>query len=1052
MKVSVDFETRSPVDIRKHGAYRYFEHPEAKVLMAAYRIDDGPLKCWTWLDDAPDDLFAAIRGGAMIHAWNAQFETLGFECLTQRESWPMPRYDQFVDTAAAAAAMSLPRALGDAAQALGLEIEKDKDGMRLIRKFSIPRRDGGWNEPADHPEDWQKFIDYCKRDVEVEERIAKRILPLSAAEQKLWWLDQTINRRGIRIDRASAVAAVKMAEKAKTRLDREMTLVTGGYVRKCSEPGKLVEWVQEQGVALTSAAKAEITDLLECDDLPSHVRKALEIRQEAAKTSVAKLNAMLDRASSDGRVRGSFLYHGASTGRWSNTGVNFANMPRPRRIFDDEHPRTDVLFRAIRSEDPELLGFLYGADLGRPLHLLSDAIRGFIWAAPGHELMQADYSGIEGAVIAWLASEDWKLEVMHQIIADPAIPDLYRQTAAKIMNMSTDVITKKHWLRQAIGKPAELSLGFQGFVAALYAMARGYGVNFDDVYAPVWEAASEELREKALKRYETCLKRGEAKADVLSREAWLACALVVYGWRLANPAIAQSWKDLDVAIREAIQNPGQVTRASKVDYVVAHGFLFARLPSGRCLAYGAPRLKELVWVDEKIDGEWVSAGSMDREDAEKLERIGTHRINGPSSPKATALGVNSVTKKWERFALYGGLAMENCLSGDTDVLTPYGWKRITDIQPTDMLWDGLEWVRHDGLVCQGSKMTIDISGVRMTPEHKVWTNDGWVRADRAAVYAVEAASPDPEFDRAALRAAAGGELCGRRREEGLVVGPMRLRHDEVVRRFGVAQREDTQLRVLREGTLCGTGDEAWPIAAQAVRGVEQHARSVPSAVAFCLRAVRRAWHYGLRSVDEVRAVLLGHGAHLARRAYAGAEGQQRRLFAHELRVGGSESASAEQAKQHLHQHAERAHVARRGCGDQRYQHHDAVLSSRGGVASEVHVPAARLLQEGGRVELVYDILNAGPRHRFTVRGATGPIIVSNCTQAVARDLLVNGMWKAEEAGYPIIATVYDEMICEVPRGFGDLKTFEKIICELPDWAAGLPLTAGGWRKKRYCKE
>lgn len=782
MKVSVDFETRSPVDIRKHGAYRYFEHPEAKVLMAAYRIDDGPLKCWTYLDDVPDDLFAAIRGGAMIHAWNAQFETLGFECLAQREGWPMPRYDQFVDTAAAAAAMSLPRALGDAAQALGLEIEKDKDGMRLIRKFSMPRRPTAkeqelydrqlgiiktrhglapgetgrmelkefwdevhswrtqwegqvrWNDPKDHPEDWQKFIMYCRRDVEVEERIAKRILPLSAAEQKLWWLDQTINRRGIRIDRASAIAAVKMAEKAKTRLDREMTLVTGGYVRKCSEPGKLVEWVQEQGVALTSAAKAEITDLLECDDLPSHVRKALEIRQEAAKTSVSKLNAMLDRASDDGRVRGSFLYHGASTGRWSNTGVNFANMPRPRRIFDDEHPRTDVLFRAIRSEDPELLTFLYGADLGRPLHLLSDAIRGFIWAAPGHELMQADYSGIEGAVIAWLAGEDWKLEVMHQIIADPTIPDLYRQTAAKIMNMSTDVITKKHPLRQNVGKVSELALGFAGGVAAFYSMARAYNVKLDELYEPVWGAADEERREKAAKRYEVCLKRGDNKADVLSREAWTACEIVKLGWRAENSAITGSWSDLERAIREAIQNPGQVTRASKVDYVVAHGFLFARLPSGRCLAYGAPRLKEQVWVDEKIDDEWVSAGSMDREDAEKLERGGTYRINGVSSPKATALGVNSVTKKWERFALYGGLAQENN------------------------------------------------------------------------------------------------------------------------------------------------------------------------------------------------------------------------------------------------------------------------------------------------------------------------------TQATARDLLVNGMWKAEEAGYPIIATVYDEMICEVPRGFGDLKAFEKIICELPEWAAGLPLTAGGWRGKRYRKE
>lgn len=675
MKASVDFETRSPVDLKKHGAYVYFEHPQTEVLMCAYRIDDGPLQLWTYDQPAPADLCAAIEAGAAIHAWNASFEALGFDLLADRHGWPRPKIEQYVDTMAAAAAMSLPRALGDAAQALGLEIQKDKEGMRLIRKFSVPKRDGTFNGPKDHPEDWQKFCDYCRRDVEVEEAIARRIVPLSDAEQRLWTLNLKINRRGIRIDRQSARSALAIAEKAKKLLDREMRIVTGGYVPACSQPGKLVEWVQTQGVDLSSAGKADIVDLLAFDDVPQQVRKALEIRQEAAKTSVSKLNAMLAMANDDGRVRGTSNYHAAGTGRFQSSGVNFNNMPRPRKIFEDEHPRLSTLFETFRREDPDLLRFFYGDELGRPLHLISDAIRGFVWAGPGKEFVQADYSGIEGAVIAWLSGEDWKLKAMFDIIADPSIPDLYRQTAASILNLPLEVVTKKHWARQSVGKVSELALGFAGGVSAFYSMSRNYNVNLDALYAPVWAATAEERREKAIKRYEACLKRKENTTIVLSREAWIACEIIKVGWRAANPAITASWAALEDAIREAIQNPGAVAQAARTKYLVAKGFLWAQLPSGRCLAYGSPRLKDQVWAKRKIDGEWADAEVMERDMAEALERKGECQIQGATKQKVTALGVNSVTKKWERFALYGGLAQENNTQGTArDLLVNGMWK------------------------------------------------------------------------------------------------------------------------------------------------------------------------------------------------------------------------------------------------------------------------------------------------------------------------------------------------------------------------------------------
>jgi DNA polymerase len=667
-EVRIDFETRSDVDLRTRGAGPYFASPHFRALIAAYSIDGGPIRDWTYTQPCPADLRAHIEAGGYVRAFNASFERQCFDVLADRCGWPRPVIDRYRCTAAESAAMALPRSLESVGDALGLEIQKDKRGSALIRKFSIPRRARlnedphglYWNEPEDFPEEFAEFVAYCRRDVEAEAAAAAKIVPLSAAEQAVYTLDQIINSRGIRIDRASAEAALRLAERTKVLLDQEMRIVTDGYVRKCSEPARLLEWVQNQGVVLASAQKAEITELLACDDLPPRVRRAVELRQEAAKTSVAKLQAMLNRASDDGRVRGSFLFCGASTGRWASMGVNFANLPRPRKEYEDAHLRTDILFDAFRREDPALLDFLYGPKVGRPLHLLSDAIRGFIWSAPGHDLIQADYSGIEGAVIAWSSGEDWKVQAMHEIIADPTLPDLYRRTAATIMNTTSDIITKKHPLRQSVGKVSELALGFAGGVSAFYSMSQAYGVKLEPLFGPVWETADEERRERAVRRYENSLKRGINRTAELSREAWIACELIKVGWRATNPMIAAGWRIREDAVREAIRNPGTQVSALKFKYVVKLGFLWCQLPSGRCLAYAAPRLRDQVWAEVKLpDGSWSDAEVMDRETAEKAELKGDVKIQGATSQSISALGVDKTGKKMRREPLYGGLLAEN---------------------------------------------------------------------------------------------------------------------------------------------------------------------------------------------------------------------------------------------------------------------------------------------------------------------------------------------------------------------------------------------------------
>jgi DNA polymerase len=667
--LEIDFETRSDVNIKIAGAYLYFASPHTKALMASYKINGGTRRRWRYGQPCPDDIRQHVEGGGIVSAHNNSFERLLWQnVLSPRNGWPTLRLRQCRCTAATAAAMSLPRDLAGLGAALDLPVKKNKDGMALIRFFSVPRKPTKdeppglyWHEPEDYPEKFEQFHDYCDDDVEAEAGADERMIPLSEYEQDLYYIDQLINDRGIRIDVKSAKAALYIADKAKLILDREIRTATDGTVTGCGQVAKIVEWINAQGVPIPSAAKAEIEELLEVDDLPPKVRRVLELRQEAAKNSVSKLKAFLNRCDSTGRIRGAFLFLAAGTGRWSSVGAQLHNLPRPRKVFGDTHPDLEILFANIRHAEPEWLRFLYGDDLGKPLHLISDALRSFIWAAPGHELVVADYSGIEGAVAAWFAGEQWKVDAMFDLMRDPSLPDLYRRSAAGIFNVPVELLGKKDPRRQ-VGKVSELSLQYQGGVGAFRSMARNYSLKIEPVYEPVWEAASVERRDTAEKRYEQCLARGDLPTQQLTRKAWLAAELVKVGWRETHPAIRGAWKLLEDAIREAIENPGKIVKVLKCEYLVLRGFLWCRLPSGRCLAYGKPRLKEQRWVrrkDHETGGWKTESEVMASDTAEQFERAGLCKIESKAKPAATALGVDSVTKQFTRFALYGGLAFEN---------------------------------------------------------------------------------------------------------------------------------------------------------------------------------------------------------------------------------------------------------------------------------------------------------------------------------------------------------------------------------------------------------
>lgn len=645
----IDFETQSPVDIKTEGVYKYMAHPDTKPLFCSYKINDGIIKRWNNKDLCPFDIIMHVKNGGIIKAHNAGFERLLWQTiLTPRYSWPTARLEQFICTAATAAAMALPRDLAGLGDALGLAAKKDSYGKTLIRKFSVPRKARKdedpsltyFNTPSDFPEDWILFEKYCDMDVESEYAADKRMVALSAYDMQRYYQSERINDRGIRVDIASVNAALLLADKAKNILDKEISAVTSGQVTSCSQVARLTNWIEQQGVPVKSLGKADIEELLEFEDIPENVKTALKLRQEAAKTSVSKLQAFKDRAGSDSRIRGAFLFRAAGTGRYSSTGAQLHNMPRPRKVFANAKLDSSILFSAFKLADPTYLKTLYGEELGKTLWLISDAVRGFIFASPGHELVVADYAGIEGAVAAWLADERWKIDALFDIMRDPKLPDLYRRTAAGIYGTTTNIITKKDSRRQ-VGKVAELALQYQGGVSAFHSMAKNYGLDLDDAFKPVWFAADEEKQERAEKRYEECCARGEASTKILSRQAWLAAELIKVGYRATNPAIVAAWSLLEDAIMQAVTEKGAVISVLRIKFVVRFGYLICKLPSDRCLFYGAPKISDVEppWADKT-------------QPPEKREKKKTVTVCGSVQVSKTK-GVRM------RYALYGGLAFEN---------------------------------------------------------------------------------------------------------------------------------------------------------------------------------------------------------------------------------------------------------------------------------------------------------------------------------------------------------------------------------------------------------
>lgn len=550
----LDFETRSAADLKAVGLDNYARDPSTDVLCMAFAFDDEPVE----LSAAPTEYITAteclltrhVSTGGLVYAHNAAFElAIWNNVLHKHFGWPELKPEQMRCTMAMAYAMGLPGSLDGAAAALGIEQRKDAKGARVMLQLAKPRKviehrpehDGAtgwiehvwWNDPAK----LEILYAYCKQDVEVERALHKRMRELSDDEQSLWLLDQKINARGIQIDAEAIDAAIGLVTAEKARLDQAMRDITGNVVAGCTDVAQLTAWLRYKGVSLPGVAKADVTALLD-GELPDDCRTALLLRQEAAKSSTAKLVAMRDRAGADGRMRGLFQYHGAATGRWAGRGPQPHNFPRPTIL----HEQDDIEDVIAHFGEPEYLRVFYGD----PMPLTADCMRGMIVAAPGHTLVCCDYSNIEGRVLAWLAGEKWKLDAFRAYDAGTG-PDLYLLAYAKGFRVSVDEAKP---FRQ-VGKVMELALGYGGGVGAFQTMARGYGVKVTD-----------------------------ARADELK-----------VAWRSAHTAVTGFWRDLERAAIRAVQEGG-IHRAGPIAFKVNGSFLWCQLPSKRLLCYPYPEIHE----------------------------------------------------------------------------------------------------------------------------------------------------------------------------------------------------------------------------------------------------------------------------------------------------------------------------------------------------------------------------------------------------------------------------------------------------------------------------
>ncbi len=554
--LSIDLETYSSADISKTGVYRYVESPDFEVMLFGYSIDGQSAQVidLTCGERIPEDVLAALDDPSVTKwAFNASFERV---CLSRYLGLPSGNYlepDQWRCSMIWSAYLGLPLSLAGAGAVLKLEKQKLETGKDLIRYFCKPcaptkkNGDRTRNLPVHDPSKWELFKSYNARDVDTELEIQKKLarFPVPEFVWDEYHLDQEINDRGIRLDMQMVDNAISVDSMSRKDLMAKMHTITA--LENPNSVAQMKAWLNEHGMEIESLGKKEVAAMLR--DAPPDLAEALVLRQQLAKSSVKKYQAMQNCVCEDGRAHGMFMFYGANrTGRFSGRLIQLQNLPQ-NHMGDLEQARL-----LVRNGDYESLQMLYDS----VPDVLSELIRTAFVPYEGGKFAVADFSAIEARVIAWMAGEDWRLKVFKNG------GDIYCASASQMFHVPVEKHGINGHLRQK-GKIAELALGYGGSVGALKAMgALEMGITEDEL-KPLVDA-----------------------------------------WRASNPNITQLWWDVDRAVKEAV-NLKASSETHGIQFVYESGFLFICLPSGRRLAYVKPRIGENKFGGESVTYEGIGA-------------------------------------------------------------------------------------------------------------------------------------------------------------------------------------------------------------------------------------------------------------------------------------------------------------------------------------------------------------------------------------------------------------------------------------------------------------
>ena len=711
------------------GAAAYAEHLSTEALCLFYRLPTWERPhMWTPEMSPPQALFEYIAQGGIVEAVNSLFEYFIWHYVCHsRMGWPALPLEQTLDAAALARAWALPGGLDNATKALGCAQKKDGRGKQLMRLLSVPKNPTKKDPlprrtPLTHPVEYGQYYAYCGQDVIAEDDLSSRLPFFQDGEYDLWKLDQRINVRGVAMDIPSIKACIKVVDEATAKYNGELQALTEGAVQAATETTKLRTWLEAtQGTSMPSVDAAHVEAAIKNESLPPVARRALEIRSSVASASVKKLYTMDRMVNRDGRLRGLFNFCGASrTGRFSGSAVQPQNLkshgpdvyacPNCTGLScrEDWCPRCEYRGAQKKKEWGEesvercLLDVRTYQRLdwieylwGDAIDVIGSCLRGLFVAGPGRDLVCADFSAIEAVVLAFLAGEQWRMDLFNNR------GKIYEMSASKMFGVPYEEIlefkkrTGSHHELRKKGKISELLLGFGGWIRPI----------------------KKELGPEATDQ--------EAKDLVLK-------------WRAASPAIVEFWGGqyrettpgswefrqeyygLEGAAVLALLNPGHTYSYRSISYVVQGRVLYCRLPSGRCLSYHSPRLEQ----------------GIDRRAKRPAYKIFYWGYN--TDPKKGPTG-------WVELQTYGGKLAENCVSGDAEILTPEGWIKLRNYEEGTPVWDGEAFVYGGKLIDKGFKDVITLYGVDMTPEHKVLCCDNeWREAD-------EIASQSKRFNRKEVR-------------------------------------------------------------------------------------------------------------------------------------------------------------------------------------------------------------------------------------------------------------------------------------------------------------